>query len=44
MYTEYLGVILMKQVKDLNDKTFKTLKRISEEGKMSHAHGPVGLI
>jgi hypothetical protein len=35
-------------VKDLYDKSFKPLKeeidKISEDGKISHAHGLVGLI
>jgi transcriptional antiterminator len=43
----YLGVTLIKQVKDLYDKTFKSLKKklkkISEDGKISHAHGEAGL-
>ena len=30
--TEYLGVILTKQVKDLYDKNFKSLKKEIEEG------------
>ena len=37
------GVILTKQVKDLYDKNFKSLrmklKKISENGKLSHALG-----
>lgn len=37
-------VIIIKQMKDLYDKTCKTLKIISEDGKINHAHGPVGLI
>jgi hypothetical protein len=43
-----LGVTLTKQVKDLYDKIFKSLKKkklkISEDGKISHAHGLAGLI
>lgn len=37
-----LGVTLNKQMKDLHDKNFKTLmklKTISEDGKISCAHG-----
>ena len=44
---KYLGVILTIQMKDLHDKNFKSLKkemRISEGGKISHAHGSTGLI
>ena len=44
MDTEYVVVIIIKQVKDLYDKTCKTFKMISEDGKITHAHGPVGLI
>jgi hypothetical protein len=43
---KYLGVTLTKQVKDLYDKNFKSLKKEiekSEDGKISHAHGSVGL-
>ena len=40
----YLGVTLTKQVKDLYDKNFKKWKKISEDGKISHAHGLAGLI
>ena len=40
---KYVGVTLTKQVKDLYDKKFKPLRkklrRISENGKISHAHG-----
>ena len=32
---KYLGVTLTKEVKDLYDNNFK----ISEDGKISHAHG-----
>jgi hypothetical protein len=39
---------LTKEVKDLYDKNFKCLKKeiktISEDGKISHAHGLAGLI
>ena len=40
---KYLGVTLTKQDKDLYDKNFKSLKKkkskkISEDGKISHAH------
>jgi ABC-type amino acid transport substrate-binding protein len=38
---KYLGVTLPKEVKDLYDKK---LKKISEDGKISHAHGLTGLI
>jgi hypothetical protein len=45
---KYLGVTLTKGVKDLYDKNFKSLKKelkkISENGKISHAHGLAGLI
>jgi hypothetical protein len=42
---KYLGVTLTKQVKDLYDKNFKSLKKvISEDGKISQAHGLAGLI
>ena len=44
---KYLGVTLTKQVKDLYDKNFKSLKKskkISEDGKISHACGLAGLI
>ena len=38
---KYLGVTLTKEVKDLYDRNFKSLKRelknISEDGKISHA-------
>ena len=40
-----LGVTLTKEVKDLYDKNFKSLKKlkkISEDGKISHAHGLAG--
>ena len=40
----YLGVTLIKQVKDLYEKNFKSLKKEIEDGKISHAHGLVGLI
>ena len=43
---KYLGVTLTKKVKDLCDKNFKSLKKklkkISEDGKISHAHGLAG--
>jgi hypothetical protein len=44
---KYLGVTLTKEVKDLYDKNFKSLKKlkkISEDGKISHAHGLAGSI
>jgi hypothetical protein len=42
-------VTLTKEVKDLYDKNFKSLKKeikkkISEDGKISYAHGLAGLI
>ena len=43
----YLGLNLTKEVKDLCDKNFKSLKKeikISEDGKISHAHGLAGPI
>ena len=42
---KYLGFTLTKEVKDLHDKNFKSLKKeikISEDGKISHAHGLAG--
>ena len=45
---KYLGVTLTKEVKGLYDKNFKSLKKklkkISEDGKISHAHGLAGSI
>ena len=45
---KYLGVTLTKQVKDLYDKNFRSLKKeskkTSENGKICHAHGLAGLI
>jgi hypothetical protein len=45
---KYLGVMLSKQVKDLYEKNIKSLKKeikkISEDGKISHAHRLAGLI
>ena len=46
---KYLGVTLNKEVKDLYDKNFKSLKKkkskkISENGKISHAQKLAGLI
>ena len=43
---KYLGVTLTKQVKDIYDKNFKSQRKkmkTSENGKISHAHGLVGL-
>ena len=43
----YFGVTLIKQVKDMYDKNFKSLKKeieISKDAKISHAHGLAGLI
>jgi hypothetical protein len=44
----YLGVTLTKQVKDFYDKNFKflkkELKKISEDGKITYAHGLAGLM
>jgi hypothetical protein len=44
---KYLGMTLTKEVKDLYDKNFKSLKKenkISEDGNISHAQGLAGLI
>ena len=45
---KYLGVTLTKEVKDLYDKNFKSLKKEIKEdlrdGKIFHAHGLAGLI
>jgi hypothetical protein len=44
---KYLGVTLTQEVKDLYDKNFKSpkkLKKSSEDGKISHAHGLAGSI
>ena len=44
---KYLDVTLTKEVKDLYVKTFKSLKKklkISEDGKISHAHVLAGSI
>jgi hypothetical protein len=45
---KYLGVTLTKQVKHTYNKNFKSLKKeikmISEDGKISYAHGLVELI
>ena len=44
---KYLGMTLTKEVNDLHDKNFKSLKKlknISEDGKISHAHGLAGSI
>jgi hypothetical protein len=45
---KYLGMTLTKEVKDLYDKNFKSLKKelkkISEDGTISHAHGWAGSI
>jgi hypothetical protein len=45
---KYLVVTLTKQVKDLYDKNFKSLKKVIKEdlkdGKIYHAHGLAGLI
>ena len=41
---KYLGVTLTKEVKDLYDKNFNSLnksKKVSEDEKISHAHGLV---
>ena len=44
----YLGVTLTKQMKGLYDKNFKSLKKdlkkTSEDGKIFHANGFIGLI
>ena len=43
---KYLDMTLTKEVKGLYDKNFKSLKKeikkISEDGKISHAHGLAG--
>ena len=41
---KYLGVTLTKEVKDLYDKNFKSLKKEIEDRNISHAHGWAGLI
>jgi hypothetical protein len=45
---KYLGVTLTKEVKDLYNKNFKSLKKEikedSEDGKIPHAHGLTGSI
>ena len=45
---KYLGVTLTKDLKDLYDRNLKSLKKkskkISEDGKISHAHGLAGSI
>ena len=45
---KYLGVTLSIQMKDLYDKSFKSLKieihENSEDGKIFHAHGLAGLM
>ena len=45
---KYLGLALTKEVKDQYDKNFKSLKKenkkISEDGKISHAHELADLI
>jgi hypothetical protein len=43
---KYLGVTLTKEVKDLYEKNFKSLKKekISEDEKISHTYGFVGSI
>jgi hypothetical protein len=44
---KYLAVTLKKQVKDMYNKTLKSPKKklkISEDGKIFHAHGYIGLI
>ena len=39
---KYLGVTLTKQVKDLSDKNFESLKKVPENGTIFHALGYVG--
>jgi hypothetical protein len=43
----YLGITLIQQVKDLHEKNFKSLKKGTKKdiryGKISHAHGSIGL-
>jgi hypothetical protein len=45
---KYLGMTVTKEVKNLYDKNFKSLKKemkkISEDGKISHAHELAGSI
>jgi hypothetical protein len=45
---KHLSVTLTKQVQDLHNMNLKSLKKkfrkISENGKISHAHGSVGLL
>jgi hypothetical protein len=42
---KYLGLTLAKEVKDLYDENFKSMKKeIKEDGKISHSHGLAGLI
>jgi hypothetical protein len=44
---KHLGVTLTKEVKDLHDKNFNSLKKEIKDfrdGKISHAHGTAGLI
>jgi hypothetical protein len=44
---KFVGVTLIKQVKDLYDKKIKSVKneiKTSEEGKIPHAHGQERLI
>jgi hypothetical protein len=47
-YIKYIGVTLTKQVKDLYDKNFKSLKKdikkVSEDEEIFHAHALAGLI
>lgn len=38
----YLWVTLPKHIKHLYDKNYNTLKKTSENGPISHAHGSVG--
>jgi hypothetical protein len=44
---KYVGVTLIKEVKDLYDRNFKSLKKLKkvpEDGKISHGHGLAGLL
>jgi hypothetical protein len=35
---------LNKEVKDLYDRNFKSVEKISQDGKIFHVHGSAGLI
>jgi hypothetical protein len=42
--TKYLGIDLTKEVKDLYNKNYKTLKKEIKDGKTAHAHGQTEVI